>query len=150
MPPRDRSDPRTPRARALRRDLTPLERRLWSALRLLELPHGHFRRQAPIGPYFADFAHHGLRLVVELDGEQHGHDAGLACDEIRTAYLERAGYRVLRFWNHEIRANLDGVVETVLAALEERPSAPDPSPPQAGGGGPASANAFSGTDPHPC
>ena len=111
-----RKDPRTSNARRLRREATPFERRLWGALRLLELPPGGFRCQVPIGSYFADFAHHGLKLVIELDGEQHGHDAGLRRDEARTAYLEQAGYSVLRFWNHEVRENLDGVVETILAA----------------------------------
>jgi very-short-patch-repair endonuclease len=134
----ERSDPRTPKARHLRRDATPPERKLWPALKALELPQGHFRRQAPIGPYFADFAHHGLRLVVELDGAQHGFDKGVRRDAVRTAYLEAAGYRVIRFWNNEIRENLDGVVETIIAALAEPPPTPSPSPPlarRAGGGG---------------
>ncbi len=84
---------------------------------MLELPGGHFRRQAPIGPYFADFAHHGARLVVELDGAQHGLPTGQRHDAIRDAYLDAAGYRVLRFWNDEVVENLDGVVETILAAI---------------------------------
>jgi very-short-patch-repair endonuclease len=135
---RARLDLRTPNARRLRLAATPFERKRWAALRQLELPQGHFRRQAPIGPYFADFAHHGLRLVVELDGAQHGEDHGLRRDAVRTAYLEAVGYRVIRFWNHEIRENLDGVVETILAALAEAPPTPSPSPPlasRAGGGG---------------
>ena len=115
----DRRDPRTPRARSLRRSATPAERRLWRQLRLLELQGGHFRRQVPIGPYFADFAHHGARLIVELDGAQHGLPAGQRHDAVRAAYLEGAGYRILRFWNGEVVENLDGVVETILAALPE-------------------------------
>jgi very-short-patch-repair endonuclease len=137
-----RADPRTGRARALRHDATPAERKLWRQLNQLDFPSGHFRRQAPIGPYFADFAHHGLRLVVELDGGQHGFDEGLRRDAKRDAYLADAGYRVLRFWNHEVFRNLDGVVETILAAAAGRPPTPvrgsaatRPSPPQAGGGG---------------
>jgi very-short-patch-repair endonuclease len=135
---RVRRDPRTPKARRLRVEATPFERKLWAALKQIELPQGHFRRQAPIGPYFADFAHHGLRLIVELDGAQHGFDEGLQRDATRTAYLEAAGYRVIRFWNHEIRENLDGVVETILSAVAEAPPTPNPSPPlaaRAGGGG---------------
>ncbi|SEC66006.1 Very-short-patch-repair endonuclease [Rhizobiales bacterium GAS188] len=116
-----RSDPRTPRARALRRDATPAERRLWNALRLIELPQGHFRRQAPVGPYVADFAHHGLRIVVELDGDQHGRLEGLRRDARRTAYLAQEGYRVVRFWNHEVAENLDGVIETIIAIVADRP-----------------------------
>lgn len=137
-----RSDPRTPRARRLRREATPAERRLWAKLKLIELPSGHFRRQVPVGQYFADFAHHGLRLVVELDGGQHGFDNGVRHDAARTDSPTAAGYRVLRFWNHEVRDNLDGVVETILAALAayEPPTpvalrATRPSPPRAGGGG---------------
>jgi very-short-patch-repair endonuclease len=140
---RVRRDPRTPKARRLRVEATPFERKLWAALKQIELPQGHFRRQAPIGPYFADFAHHGLRLIIELDGAQHGLDEGLQRDTARTAYLEAAGYRVIRFWNHEIRENLDGVVATILSALADAPLAEapptrNPSPPlaaRAGGGG---------------
>ncbi len=75
---------------------------------------------------------------MELDGAQHREDEGLRHDAVRAAYLEAAGYRVIRFWNHEIRENLDGVVETILAALAEAPPTPSPSPPlasRAGGGG---------------
>ena len=124
-----RSDPRTGRARSLRSSATPAERILWSQLKLVEF-EGHFRRQAPVGPYFADFAHHGLRIIVELDGEQHGHHKGLTHDARRTTYLEAAGYRVLRFWNHEVRENLHGVVETILSAVNSVPPA-QPFSPQA-------------------
>jgi very-short-patch-repair endonuclease len=117
----DRRDGRTGTARRLRHEATPAEKALWQQLRLIVL-HGHFRRQAPLGPYFADFAHLALKLVVELDGDQHGHEAGLRHDAVRTAFLEQAGFRVLRFWNHEVRDNLDGVTETILAALSERAS----------------------------
>ncbi|MBV9567196.1 MAG: endonuclease domain-containing protein [Hyphomicrobiales bacterium] len=145
-----RRDARTSRARALRQNTTPAERRLWRALRLVEVPEGHFRRQAPIGPYFADFAHHSLRLVVELDGEQHGQSLGLRRDARRTVYLNEQGYRVLRFWNHEVAENLDGVVETIFAAVAERTQRADgniraalaqgtdacvPLPPRSGGEG---------------
>jgi very-short-patch-repair endonuclease len=140
--PAGRADFRTGRARALRREATPAERKLWRQLNQLELPSGHFRRQAPIGPYFADFAHHGLRLVVELDGAQHGFDECFRRDAKRDAYLADAGYRVLRFWNGEVFRNLDGVVETILAAAAGRPPTPvrgsaatRPSPPLRGGRG---------------
>jgi very-short-patch-repair endonuclease len=134
MSDRERRDPRTVRARALRNAATPQERRIWSALRLLDIP-GHFRRQVPIGPYFADFAHLGLKLVIEIDGGQHGFDDGRARDEVRTSYLSTLGYRVLRFWNHEVSNNLEGVIETILATSSVRsPPTLDPSPPQAGGG----------------
>lgn len=125
----------------------PAERRLWGALTALDLASGHFRRQVPIGPYFADFAHHGVRLVVELDGDQHGHLPAQARDAARTTHLEQRGYRVLRFWNHEALGNLDGVVSTILAALGEPPPTPDPSPSQAGVGERAPS---SNDGPSPC
>ena len=114
-----RKDPRTPNARRLRRDATPSERRLWAQLKQLELPFGHFRRQVPIGPFFADFAHLGLKLIVELDGGQHGMPAAQAHDAARTAYLAEQGCTVLRFWNHEVSDNLDGVVETIFRAIQD-------------------------------
>ena len=109
--------------------MTPAERRLWAQLKQLELPDGHFRRQAPIGPYFADFAHFGARLVIEIDGDQHGHSAGQAHDAVRTAYLEAQGFSILRFWNAEIAENLHGVVDTILARIAQR-TTPLPLMPQ--------------------
>lgn len=132
----DRSDPRTLRARKLRREATPAERKLWMQLRQLEFAGGHFRRQAPIGPYYADFACHRTRIVIEIDGGQHGFDDERLRDETRTRFLETNGYRVLRFWNHEVLRNLESVVDTICAALYQtrEPPTPNPSPPQAGGG----------------
>ena len=116
-----RNDARTPRARSLRKRMTLEERIVWSQLKRLDI-EGHFRRQAPIGPYFADFAHLGLRLIVEIDGAQHNLPSGILRDAARTAYLDAAGFQVLRFWNNEIRDNRDGVIETILTALSLRPS----------------------------
>ncbi|MDB5577652.1 MAG: hypothetical protein JWR80_2828 [Bradyrhizobium sp.] len=132
---------RVPRARALRRDPTEAEKKLWQHLRQPPFKQHHFRRQATIGPYFADFASHQLKLVIELDGGQH---AGNASDETRTQYLEAAGYRVLRFWNNDVIGNMPGVLSAIDAAVDvvlttstesaETPPTPDPSPPKAGGG----------------
>ena len=121
-----RKDSRTPNARRLRREATPAEKRLWLQLKQLELPGGHFRRQAPMGPYFADFVHFGCKLVVELDGGQHGMPDGIQRDAKRTAYLEAQGFQVLRFWNHEIRENLDGVVETIFRTVHANPTGVTP------------------------
>lgn len=118
--PGERKDPRVPRARRLRREATREERLLWAQLRAIELPSGHFRRQVPIGPYFADFAHHGLRLVVEVDGDQHGRDDGLSYDAKRTEHLEAHGYRVLRFTNAHVRGNVGAIVEAILDSVKER------------------------------
>ena len=128
-------DVRVPRARGLRRDLTDAERKLWRHLKRLSIAKSHFRRQATIGPYFADFACHEARLVIEVDGGQHNEAAHAAADAARTAYLETNGYRVLRFWNNDVLENVDGVLETIDQALKvTAPPTPDPSPPQAGGG----------------
>jgi very-short-patch-repair endonuclease len=125
-------DHRVPRARALRRDATEAEKKLWQHLRQPPFKAHHFRRQATIGPYFADFASHALRLVIEVDGGQHSLSTS---DAARTRYLETAGYRVLRFWNNEVLENISGVLLTIDAAVNaDRPPTPDPSPPQAGGG----------------
>ena len=126
------TDHRVPRARLLRRDATDAEKKLWQHLRLPPFKQHQFRRQATIGPYFADFASHQLKLVIEVDGGQHAHNTS---DETRTRYLEANGYRVLRFWNNEVLENMSGVLATIDTAIPaDRPPTPDPSPPQAGGG----------------
>jgi very-short-patch-repair endonuclease len=121
-----------PRARILRRDATEAEKRLWQHLRQPPFKEHHFRRQATIGPYFADFASHQLRIIIEVDGGQHSVST---LDVARTRYLEMNGYRVVRFWNNEVSENISGVLSAIDAAVNaDRPPTPDPSPPQAGGG----------------
>jgi very-short-patch-repair endonuclease len=103
----------TARARELRQVMTDAERRLWRNLRRHFLGV-HFRRQVPIGPYIVDFACLGRRLVVEIDGGQH---MGSAEDEIRDQWLRERGYRVLRFWNHDVLKNTEGVLTVIASAL---------------------------------
>ena len=124
-------DTRVPRARRLRRDVTKAERRLWHHLRAMSIEGTHFRRQATIGPYFADFACHEKRLVIEVDGGQHGMDEGRAADDARTAFLDSHGYRVLRFWNNDVLGNIDGVMSVIMAAVRDTPMnrPPPPTPP---------------------
>ncbi|GAC1334262.1 MAG: DUF559 domain-containing protein [Bradyrhizobium sp.] len=123
-------DHRVPRARALRRDSTEAEKRLWQHLRHPPFKEHHFRRQATIGRYFADFASHKLRIVIELDGGQHSDSAG---DDLRTSDLAAEGYRVLRFWNNDVFENMSGVLSAIDTAVNaDRPPTPDPSP-QGGG-----------------
>jgi very-short-patch-repair endonuclease len=98
----------------------------------------HFRRQAPIGPYFADFACHAKRLVIELDGGQHSEKLHAERDAARDAYMRANGYRVLRFWNNDVMQNLNGILEKIVETLSAPPPpTPDPSPPLASlvGGG---------------
>jgi very-short-patch-repair endonuclease len=82
-------------ARYLRKHQTDAERKLWRELRNLKREGFHFRRQAPIGRYVADFACHSAKLVVEVDGSQHNEDGGLEADAHRTTWLETRGYRVV-------------------------------------------------------
>jgi very-short-patch-repair endonuclease len=114
----------TERARAMRRQPTEAERKLWVALRSGALAGHRFRRQHPIPPFVVDLACPPATLVVELDGGQH---AASRSDPARQRALEERGWRVLRFWNNEVLANLEGVLTVILAAVSEQPS-PSPSP----------------------
>ncbi|SEF19912.1 Very-short-patch-repair endonuclease [Variovorax sp. NFACC28] len=119
------------RARSLRATPTDAEAMLWHHLRDRRMANQKFRRQRPIGPYFADFACLEAKLIVELDGGQHAE--AVAYDENRTRFMEAQGYRVLRFWNHEVLTQTDVVRERILQALQE--DSPHPNPlPQAGEG----------------
>jgi len=108
---------RRARARRLRHATNDAEKRLWRHLRRLALHGSHFRRQVPIGPYVVDFACLAIRLIIELDGSQHGKDANRLRDQARTRWLEKEGYRVVRFWNNQIVGNIDGVMEIIYAEL---------------------------------
>jgi very-short-patch-repair endonuclease len=102
------------RARQLRRSSTDAEKRLWRALRS-KLPQFKWRRQMPVGPYFADFACFAEKLIIELDGGQHATAADY--DAERTRFLETQGYRALRFWNNDVLSNTDGVLECIARTL---------------------------------
>ena len=104
-----------PRARQLRALPTEIERRLWHRLRRRQLGGHRFRRQHPLGPYVADFACLERGLVVEVDGSQHAERRGH--DDARDAWLVERGYRTLRFWNVDVVENIDGVLDSILAAL---------------------------------
>ncbi|MDB5632030.1 MAG: hypothetical protein JWR49_885 [Tardiphaga sp.] len=120
-------------ARALRKNLTPQEVRLWVKLREMKALGFHFRRQAPIRNYIVDFASFRDCVVIEVDGGQHGMEEGARKDAVRDAFLRDEGFRVLRFWNFEIDENLEGVMEVVLSALQSPPTdRPDGRPPQRG------------------
>ena len=110
-------------ARKLRHTMTDAERKLWSRLRAHQLG-AHFRRQAPLGPYVLDFVCFASRLVIEVDGGQH---ADSESDQVRDAWLQGQGFRVLRFWNNEVLQNIDGVLETIMVELNKAPP-PQPSP----------------------
>lgn len=114
------------RARDLRRNMTVAERRLWRHLRMRQVDGYRFRRQRPIGAYIVDFVCLDRMLIIEVDGGQHGDRLG--ADQYRTRYLGESGYHVLRFWNHDVLANLDGVLETIRGFLAgPPPSRPSPA-----------------------
>ena len=122
------------RAKSLRRELTPAERRLWSSLRNRQIERAKFRRQQPIGPFIADFVCLERSLIIEADGGQH---ADSEQDMRRTAFLESKGYRVLRFWNNDILESLGGVIQIISAALSTphpAPAAPESPSPSRGEG----------------
>jgi very-short-patch-repair endonuclease len=107
-------------AHALRTTATPAERKLWSRLKRLPLEGTHFRRQVAIGPYVADFACLTHNLIVEIDGPSHGDERQENRDRIRTAFLERRGFRVIRFWNEHVHSDPDSVIDTILVHLKRR------------------------------
>jgi lysyl-tRNA synthetase class 2 len=118
-------------ARNLRRGQTDAERELWFRLRDRRLAGLKFRRQMPLGRFVVDFCCESARLIIEVDGGQH---AGTADEDLnRTVHLEAMGYLVLRFWNNDVLKNTDGVVESVLDALNRlTPVPPHPNPLPAG------------------
>ncbi len=111
-----RRDPeKLARARELRASMSPPERALWRILRAHRLRGIKFTRQIEAGPYYIDFAARLERLAIELDGESH---VGRAEEDgRRTAYLERQGWRVIRFTNGDVMTNAGGVATAILLAL---------------------------------
>ena len=125
----------TLRSRELRSNSTDAEKLLWRHLRNRQLEGVRFNRQVPIGPYICDFAARTAKLIVELDGGQHAE--ALQYDLSRTRFLQSRGYRVIRFWNNDVLQNIEGVVESILQALADRPSPSAlraSSPPASAGG----------------
>lgn len=118
----NRTPLKTQRARQLRVDATTAERKLWTRLRSAQTDGFSFRRQHPVGPYILDFYCSIAKLAVELGGDQHGTDAGLAYDAARARFLAGKGIRVIRFGNHELGENLAGVLEGIWRALRHPPS----------------------------
>ena len=118
---------RRDRARELRRAQTDAEKKLWGRLKGRQLHGVKFRRQFPIGPFFADFYALKEFLVIELDGAQHSDN--VERDRRRSEYLAGLGYRTVRFWDHDAFAHTDEVIEQISNLLK------DPHPPRAARGG---------------
>ena len=112
----------TERARQLRAEATPQERKLWN---LLSRHRPKFTRQLPIGPFHADLACRQAKLVVEVDGSQH---VASLSDEYRTRHLEQDGWTVIRFWNSDVNDNPEGVAEAILLKAAECLGGTHPQP----------------------
>ena len=98
--------------------MTPQEVKLWAHLRSLKSRGFKFRRQVPLRGYIVDFACFGSRLIIEIDGSQHGFANHAERDRVRDAVLERGGFSVLRFWNVEVDRDFDAVWMTISEALQ--------------------------------
>ncbi|MFH1171671.1 MAG: endonuclease domain-containing protein [bacterium] len=105
------------KARALRKNQTPWEYKLWQRLRARRFFRFRMKRQVRVTPYIVDFCCYEKRLVIELDGSYHTHPRKKDMDEKREKYLLQKGFRVLRFWNSEIDDNLEGVLERIFIFL---------------------------------
>ena len=105
-------------ARRLRHNLTEAEQHVWSKLRRRQIGGHRFRRQHPLGIYTVDFVCLEQRLIVELDGGQHGESKSVEYDMRRDAWLKADGFRVLRFWNHQVFTQWETVEAEIWNALE--------------------------------
>ena len=114
------------RARRLRRDMTEAERIIWNAIHAHRMHGMSFRRQTPIGPFIVDFVCHTAWLIIEFDGGQHYEAENIKRDAKRDAFLGSKGYRILRFNNHEVMTNRQGVLQTIATAVVRAPSPPLP------------------------
>ena len=97
--------------------MTETEVYLWSWLKKLRAEGFHFRRQAPFHGYYLNFVCYSRRLVVEVDGGHHSDGPQADHDFVRDKILTREGFKVLRFWNRTVKANMDGVMHVIRTEL---------------------------------
>ena len=107
-------------ARLLRKQSTDAESALWSSLRGRQIAGVKFRRQVPIGPYIVDFIAYGPRIIIELDGSQHGEPRHGRRDAARDRWLRARGFAVLRFWDTDVLASPEAVLSKILDVIECR------------------------------
>ncbi|MEP4766769.1 MAG: DUF559 domain-containing protein [Roseibium sp.] len=116
MPHKDVTENLRSNAKKLRSGMTDAEKKLWQVIRAHRLDGIAFRRQMPISGYIVDFAAPEHRLIVELDGSQHGELQGLLSDKKREERLASLGWKIVRFWNADVNDDLDGVCRKILSA----------------------------------
>jgi very-short-patch-repair endonuclease len=102
----------------MRREPTPGEARFWHHAKGRGIGGMKFRRQVPVGGYIADFLCAEERLIVEIDGGQHGEER----DAERDAELGALGFRVLRFWNSDVLSDMAAVAEAILGQRGSGPA----------------------------
>ena len=110
------------KAKELRKNSTNAERALWRQLRAHRFAGYKFRRQQPLGQYIVDFVCFEKHLIIELDGGQHAEQ--VVYDAERSAWLRSQGFRVLRFWNHEVLTDVEAVTEVILKECEREAPSP--------------------------
>ena len=104
-------------ARRLRRNETDAEQIVWSWLRNRQVNGVKFRRQQAMGNYIVDFVSFERRIVIEIDGGEHSEAWRADRDRERTSWLESQGFQVIRFWNSDVRSNMNGVYLCIVEAL---------------------------------
>ncbi|MFZ0887420.1 MAG: endonuclease domain-containing protein [Candidatus Binataceae bacterium] len=114
------------RAHRLRRNQTDAERKMWALLRDRRLCGVKFRRQRPIGSFIVDFCCLERKLIIELDGGQHGEPSQAQADARRSRFLRAGGYRVLRFWDSDALNDPHSVLELIVQALRSETQSPSP------------------------
>ncbi len=101
-------------ARKMRKTLTEAELKLWNELRAHRLMGLQFRRQMPISGYIVDFACPSKKLIVEVDGSQHGSEERARADLVRDEKLKSLGWTILRFWNDDVLRDMDNVCQHIV------------------------------------
>jgi very-short-patch-repair endonuclease len=117
----------------MRREPTLAEKLLWKALRKVEIPGSHFRRQSPFGPYIVDFVCHHYRVIIEVDGGIHDLPQVASRDAERQFWLESRGYTVIRIPNEQAIYDPHTAAQRVVSIIGADTPTPNPSP-QGGGG----------------
>ena len=105
-------------AKALRREMTKQEKHLWYDF--LKTYPVHFYRQRPIDRYIVDFYCSEAGIVIELDGDQHGEEAAVKYDTLRSEALQKHGLEILRYANHDVTASFEDVCMSIHRAVKER------------------------------
>ncbi len=107
-----------PIRRQLRRNLTAPEKVFWEQIANRQFQDLKFVKQHGIGPYIVDFCCRALMLIIEIDGDSHATNFGISQDKVRTGYLENLGYKIIRYNNHDVINNLDGVFQDLKSKTD--------------------------------